>query len=234
MTKQSMRERRRIGRWMMGMLIGTIAFAFSVSNSFATTIEACQNRHGKITIIQPEGSKGPDSCGLNGTLLTWNVAGPQGLTGPQGPIGPAGVAGPTGVAGSAGPAGPLGPVGSAGATGPTAIAAPPDQQDQLAIPDAAGPAGPTGPAGADGATGATGAPGSSLALLFGGTQTNAIDIIDPTYMGPGNGFLVTATQNTGTQTVGVPMPTVGICTTSRYTYRSAPWTSPIAGHSISA
>jgi hypothetical protein len=201
MSKSSKFERGSVGRWTMAMLIAAFAFSSSVSNSFATTIEACQNRDGKIRVIKPESSRGPDTCGPNQTLLTWNIAGPQGPSGP---------AGATGQAGSAGPSGPLGPVGSAGSQGVKG-----DKGDV----GPAGPAGATGSTGATGATGATGttgttgatgASGSNSVLLFGGTQTNVMDVTNPTYMGPGNGYIVTPVPATGTQTVGVPMPIVGI------------------------
>src|ERR1700674_3220658 len=106
MTTRSKFERGSVGRWTVGALVVALAFASSASSSFATIIEACQSRDGKIRVIEPESSRGPDTCGPNQSLLIWNVAGAQGPTGP---------AGATGVAGAAGPAGPLGPIGSSGA-----------------------------------------------------------------------------------------------------------------------
>jgi hypothetical protein len=179
MLQSSKFEHGSAGRWTVAALIVALAYTSSVSNSFATTIEACQSRDGKITVIEPESSRGPDTCGPKQTVLTWNVAGPQGPAGVQG------------QAGAAGPSGPLGPTGSKGTTGP---------------------AGPAGPTGATGATGASGATGFSPVMVFGGTQTNMMDVTNPTYMGVGNGSLVTPTQTTGTQTVGVPMPIMGILT----------------------
>jgi hypothetical protein len=208
MSISSKFARGPICRSTMGALVVALAFASSASSSFATTIEACQTREGKIRVIKPESSRGPDQCGPNQTLLTWNVAGvqgpigPAGATGQAGSAGPAGALGPTGSKGNVGPAGPAGPagpngdVGAAGPTGPTGSVGP------------AGPAGIAGATGANGATGATGAPGLNSVFLFGGTQTTMMDLTNSTYMGPGNGSIITS--GTGTQTVGVPMPIAGV------------------------
>jgi hypothetical protein len=55
-----------------------------------------------------------DTCTANESLLTWNQAGPAGLSGSQGPQG---IAGPTGAAGLRGPSGPGGAAGAVGAAG---------------------------------------------------------------------------------------------------------------------
>jgi Collagen triple helix repeat (20 copies) len=181
MFENSKFERGSIGRWKVGALFVALALVSSASISAAqSTIEACQDRDGKITIIDPRGDHGPSGCVGRQVLLTWSVAGPQGPTGPTGQ---------QGQAGSEGPSGALGPVGSTGVAGPT---------------------GPTGPRGLTGASGPTGASGSSQQMLFGGTQANPMDVTNSTYMGPGNGSLVTAIQTTGTETIGVPMPALGI------------------------
>jgi hypothetical protein len=264
MSKCSKFAHGPICRWTMGALVVALAFASSVSNSFATTIEACQSREGKIRVIQPQSSSGPDECGPNQRLLTWNIAGaqgpigpagatgqagsagpsgplgptgsngntgpkgdkgdtgpagPTGATGPAGPTGPNGSIGPTGSTGDTGAAGPAGPTGATGSTGPagaTGDVGPSGPTGDTGATGSAGPTGPAGPAGvagatgSTGATGATGAPGASSVLLFGGTQTDSMDLTNSTYMGPGNGYIITPVQNTGTQTVGVPMPIVGI------------------------
>ncbi len=320
MLRSSKVGRGSVGRWTVaaGALIVALTVTASASNSFATIIEACQRRNGRILIVDPKGSKGPAHCDQDETLITWNVQGLTGQMGQQGPAGPVGQAGPAGQAGSAGPAGPLGPIGSAGPSGPSGpmgnagaagltgpagpsgpmgdtgaagptgpagpsgpmgdtgaagLTGPAGPSGPMGDTGAAGPtgpsgpsgpmgdtgaagptgpsgssgpigntgaAGPTGPAGADGASGATGATGplgpsgpagadgsagatgatgpsgptgatgSSSALVFGGTQNSSMDVTNPTYMGPGNGVLVTAVQTTGTQTVGVPMPVAGI------------------------
>jgi hypothetical protein len=59
-------------------------------------------------------------------------------------------------------------------------------------------------------------------LVFGGTGTSLLDTIDPTYMGPGNSFLVTAVQTDGTTTVGVPMPTAGTLSNLQISIKDGP------------
>jgi hypothetical protein len=61
-------------------------------------------------------------------------------------------------------------------------------------------------------------------LVFGGTGTSLLDIVDPTYMGPGNSFLVTAVPADGTTTVGVPMPTAGTLSNLQISIKDGPAT----------
>lgn len=141
-----------VGRWTAaaGALVVALALTSSASNSFATTIEACQHHDGTITVIEPQGSKGPNACTSGQVLITWDVAGPQGPAGPAGPTGPAGAQGPAGALGPIGNAGPAGPAGPTGLTGPAGPAG---------ATGAVGPAGPIGDSGPAGPTGATGAVG---------------------------------------------------------------------------
>ena len=85
---------------------------------------------------------------LERRIVPFEVAGPQGITGPIGPTGPTGPLGNPGQTGATGSLGATGPTGAQGATGATGAG----------ITGATGPAGATGATGA-GATGATGSQG---------------------------------------------------------------------------
>ena len=61
-------------------------------------------------------------------------------------------------------------------------------------------------------------------LVFGGTGASLLDTTDPTYMGPGNSFLVTVVQTDGTTTVGVPMPTAGTLSNLQISIKDGPAT----------
>jgi hypothetical protein len=75
----------------------------------AQVVYACANKKsGELFKVA-----NPGDCKKNQTLVSWNVQGPAGPTGPGGAMGPAG---PTGPGGAMGPAGPPGPTGPAPAT----------------------------------------------------------------------------------------------------------------------
>ena len=63
----------------------------------------------------------PDATFANNTptIISFNLAGPEGVTGFTGQTGPTGRTGPTGATGQTGPTGPTGTIGPTGITGPT-------------------------------------------------------------------------------------------------------------------
>jgi type VI protein secretion system component Hcp len=74
---------------------GALAMGVGVSAQTGdAVIRGCVGNNGGLRIIAAG-----DSCKNNESLLTWNAAGPSGLTGPAGPTGPVGPAGPQGPAG---------------------------------------------------------------------------------------------------------------------------------------
>ena len=115
-------------------------------------IHACYNRraasestHGALRELRA-GARCP-----SGTVaISWNRAGPRGVTGPSGPQGAAGATGAQGVQGATGAAGVRGITGIAGETG---------LAGSTGAGGATGAVGATGPTGAGGATGANGATG---------------------------------------------------------------------------
>jgi EGF domain/Collagen triple helix repeat (20 copies)/Calcium-binding EGF domain len=111
-----------------------------------------------------------DRCASNERMVTWNIAGPPGPTGPRGNVGPQGPKGDVGPVGSMGPrgfngnSGPAGPKGDPGKDG------------------APGPAGNSGPPGPQGATGVQGPPG--IAVIGGGAVGLVLDSCNMTpYIG---------------------------------------------------
>lgn len=121
-------------------------------------ITVCVAQNGTVQIVGVGGFTSND-CTTNDTLLSWNVAGPQGLQGIQGPKGDTGATGPKGNPGAQGlkgdtglqgPAGQAGPAGADGAQGPAGA-------NGLTGPQGPkGDTGPQGPAGTDGTNGVTG------------------------------------------------------------------------------
>ncbi len=126
------------------------AFALSLSvwsySNAASTITICVKQSGYAYVVGVGGFQTTD-CSSNDSLLTWNIQGPQGDTGPQGVQGPGGPDGPMGPQGSRGPDGPTGPQGIQGATGLQGEQGP------------KGDKGDTGPQGIQGATGLQGEQG---------------------------------------------------------------------------
>lgn len=122
-------------------------------------------------------------------LLTGNITGPIGLTGPSGAQGIQGVPGPSGAAGTNGVqgiqgapgvqgpqgiqgfAGPAGTNGAVGATGPTGLTGLAGSNGAQGIQGVAGPAGPVGAIGATGPIGPAGTNGT--AVLYGATNPTA-------------------------------------------------------------
>jgi hypothetical protein len=109
-------------------------------------------------------------CPGGQTKISWNTAGPHGVTGPRGATGGTGArgatggrgaAGPKGDAGAAGAAGPQGPAGPKGDTGPAGSAGPQGPAGPKGDTGDAGAAGPVGPAGATGQVGPPGPAGAA-------------------------------------------------------------------------
>jgi hypothetical protein len=156
----------------------------------------------------------PDANFANDTpsIISFNLAGPQGLTGPTGPTGltgttgatgstgPTGFTGATGVTGPTGTlTGPTGFTGPTGDTGATGVTGPTGATGLTGPTGATGVTGPTGPSGATGVTGPTGDQGiagtsGGLLLYFdigtGGSPTTEL-ILTP----------ITTTQTNITNTV---------------------------------
>jgi hypothetical protein len=139
---------------------------YFVSDALAGAAAASSTYYGCIEaptgVIQDVTTGSPPTCDANGTPITFNSQGPEGLSdyalaqqnGYTGTLAQwlASLVGPTGATGAIGPAGPEGPRGLAGPPGP------------VGIPGPSGPAGPPGPRGATGDAGATGPRGPSGGL----------------------------------------------------------------------
>lgn len=105
-------------------LAGIAAFsllATTAAGADGPTLTACVKKDGAMYLVGESFRR--DDCRGNDRLISWNVAGPQGVAGAAGPAGPQGQAGPQGPAGAngapgavgaQGPAGPIGPQGPAG------------------------------------------------------------------------------------------------------------------------
>lgn len=130
MLRSYIREWR--GMAIGATLVTALALAFSLGMVKAqtgpsNTIIACVLQHDQSYHTSRNGK-----CGVNETMVSWNIVGPTG------PIGPTGQTGPVGSTGNTGPTGLTGPQGSTGSTGLTGSTG------------STGPVGPTGalPAGA--------------------------------------------------------------------------------------
>jgi hypothetical protein len=114
-------------------------------------------------ITGPTGATGPQGpIGLTGPAGATGLTGPTGatgLTGATGPQGPIGLTGPAGATGATGPQGPIGLTGATGATGLTGPTGATGPQGPIGLTGPAGATGATGPQGPIGLTGATGATG---------------------------------------------------------------------------
>jgi hypothetical protein len=145
------------GRTLIAALVLGSAAGLTQAAS-AQVIHTCYNNrtgnehtYGNLRPLRPG-----QSCPTGALALSWNGAGPTGVSGTTGAAGSqgtkgvtgvsgaAGVAGATGVAGASGPKGASGSTGAAGPTGPAGV------------PGATGSAGPTGPSGTSGPTGPAG------------------------------------------------------------------------------
>lgn len=115
-------------------------------------ITVCVAQNGTVKIVGVGGFTSSD-CTTNDTLLTWNIAGQQGLQGIQGPQGPKGDTGATGPKGNPGA---QGLKGDKGDTGPQGVPGPAGADGAQGPAGANGLTGPQGPAGTDGANGVTG------------------------------------------------------------------------------
>jgi hypothetical protein len=140
MSRTFARRSARLAAIAVAVSAGAAGVAYATTaatKTVTTTIQACEKSNGTIRIVSD-----PSSCSATEQLLTWNVEGPTGPSGPPGATGPSGPkgdtgapgpTGPTGPAGDTGPSGPSGPKGDTGATGPSGP------------PGETGPSGPAGP-----------------------------------------------------------------------------------------
>ena len=161
----------RLALTAAGIFIGFSATLVSAAGS--GMINACvadskgKDHGGSIRIIGPG-----EVCDKKEILLTWNVQGPKGDTGPQGPAGAPGPVGPQGLTGGTGPVGPQGLTGGTGPVGPQGLTG------------GTGPVGPqgltggTGPTGPQGLQGNQGPAGSPTGTLGGDTQANWQALLD--------------------------------------------------------
>jgi hypothetical protein len=117
-------DRKEISAAVLVGMATLSLLASTVAGADGPTITACVKKDGAMYLVGESFRR--DDCRGTDKLISWNVAGPQGL---QGVAGVAGPAGPQGLIGPQGPAGAPGAPGAVGAQGP------------------AGPTGPQGPAG---------------------------------------------------------------------------------------
>jgi len=105
----------RRARWIVALgVVAAVAagVSYAAIPSLNGTISACVDAKGGLKVIDVDNAA---TCGPNTTPLTWNLRGPQGLTGPQGPKGDPGVLGPKGDPGVQGIQGPQGTPGTSDA-----------------------------------------------------------------------------------------------------------------------
>lgn len=106
-------------KWISAVLVVGVAVFFLISwtlvQAAGDTITVCVKNNGAMYLIG-EGFKLAD-CKSNDRLLSWNIAGSQGLQGEPGAIGAQGSQGLTGLTGADGVPGPAGPQGLQGPTG---------------------------------------------------------------------------------------------------------------------
>ncbi len=156
---------------LVAVLFVTIGF-WSYSQASSNPITICVAANGTVHVVGVNGFTSND-CTTNDSLLTWNIQGPQGDTGPQGlqgntgPQGPQGEKGDQGATGATGPQGPQGIQGNAGNNG---LDGAPGIQGNTGATGPQGPKGDTGPQGPQGPQGATGPQGPAGANGISGYQ----------------------------------------------------------------
>ncbi|MGA7672348.1 MAG: hypothetical protein WBW04_18140 [Nitrolancea sp.] len=98
-------------------VLATGSVLVALGDPAPATYYACL-KNGNLSDV---GTSAPDKCPGQGTVISWNQQGPQGIPGPTGatgPQGPQGDVGPQGAQGVPGPQGPAGSQGAPGAQGP--------------------------------------------------------------------------------------------------------------------
>jgi hypothetical protein len=104
-----------IGALMLGAAAGpTQAVGGSIISGCYNTRAGGANTHGNLRILRA-GRRCPSAA----TTISWNSAGPRGVTGASGPQGAKGATGSTGARGVRGTTGSAGPTGPTGPAGPT-------------------------------------------------------------------------------------------------------------------